>query len=117
MHAELNLLIGSGGLVGKQHTYALLDERVPATPACSPNSFINTIVVDGQVVGGWRRVPKGGRLLIETSLLRPLAGAERVQLEAAVERYRAFVGMPACDAPHFSYFPQSARRRAVSRPG
>ena len=30
MHAELDALIGSGGRRGKQQTYALLDERVPA---------------------------------------------------------------------------------------
>jgi hypothetical protein len=29
-HCELEAVIGSGGLAGKQHTYALLDERVPA---------------------------------------------------------------------------------------
>jgi hypothetical protein len=29
MHCELEALIGSGGLAGKQQTYALLDERVP----------------------------------------------------------------------------------------
>ena len=29
MHCELGALIGSGGLAGKQQTYALLDERVP----------------------------------------------------------------------------------------
>ncbi len=29
MHCELEALIGSGGLSGKQQTYALLDERVP----------------------------------------------------------------------------------------
>jgi hypothetical protein len=32
MHCELVGLIGSGGRKGKQHTYALLDERVPAHP-------------------------------------------------------------------------------------
>jgi hypothetical protein len=30
MRAELDLLICSGGLKGKEHTYALLDEVVPA---------------------------------------------------------------------------------------
>jgi len=30
MHAELGCLLCSGGLDGKQHTYALVDERVPA---------------------------------------------------------------------------------------
>jgi hypothetical protein len=29
MHCELEAVIGSGGLSGKQHSYALLDERVP----------------------------------------------------------------------------------------
>lgn len=29
MHCELEAVIGSGGLAGKQHTYALLDELVP----------------------------------------------------------------------------------------
>jgi len=29
MHAELELVVCSGALAGKQHTYALLDERVP----------------------------------------------------------------------------------------
>jgi hypothetical protein len=29
MHCELEAVVGSGGLVGKQQTYALLDERVP----------------------------------------------------------------------------------------
>lgn len=32
MHCELVGLIGSGGRKGKQHSYALLDERVPAQP-------------------------------------------------------------------------------------
>jgi hypothetical protein len=32
MHCELEAVIGSGGLSGKQHTYALLDERVPDGP-------------------------------------------------------------------------------------
>ena len=32
MHAELGALICSGGLRGRQHTYTLVDERVPAAP-------------------------------------------------------------------------------------
>ena len=33
MHAELEGLICSGAMRGKQHTYALLDERAPAAKA------------------------------------------------------------------------------------
>jgi hypothetical protein len=32
LHCELEAVICSGGFVGKQHTYALLDERVPQSP-------------------------------------------------------------------------------------
>jgi Winged helix DNA-binding domain len=32
MHCELTALVGSGGRKGRQQTYALLDERVPADP-------------------------------------------------------------------------------------
>lgn len=32
MHCELEAVIGSGGVSGKQQTYALLDERVPQAP-------------------------------------------------------------------------------------
>ncbi|GAA3986329.1 winged helix DNA-binding domain-containing protein [Mucilaginibacter dorajii] len=35
MHAELDAVICSGARVGKQFTYALLDERAPATPQLS----------------------------------------------------------------------------------
>jgi hypothetical protein len=33
MHAELDGIICSGGRVGKQFTYALLDERAPQRPS------------------------------------------------------------------------------------
>jgi hypothetical protein len=33
MHAELNALICSGPMRGKQHTYMLLEERVPPAPS------------------------------------------------------------------------------------
>jgi hypothetical protein len=35
MHAELELLVCSGAMRGKQHTYALVDERAPAAAAMS----------------------------------------------------------------------------------
>jgi hypothetical protein len=35
MHAELSAVVCSGAMQGKQHTYALLDERAPAAPPMS----------------------------------------------------------------------------------
>ncbi|MGH7629908.1 MAG: winged helix DNA-binding domain-containing protein [Gemmatimonadales bacterium] len=40
MHAELSGLVCSGALKGKQHTYALLEERVPPSPAMSRDAAL-----------------------------------------------------------------------------
>jgi Winged helix DNA-binding domain len=44
MHCELELVIGSGGLVGKQQTYALVDERVPARKARDRDDALQELV-------------------------------------------------------------------------
>ncbi|WP_184549882.1 winged helix DNA-binding domain-containing protein [Mucilaginibacter sp. FT3.2] len=43
MHAELDGIICSGARVGKQFTYALLDDRVPATPALSYDEALSKL--------------------------------------------------------------------------
>jgi hypothetical protein len=40
MHAELTGVICSGGLQGKQHTYALLDERAPSARSLTPDEAL-----------------------------------------------------------------------------
>ncbi|WP_173067351.1 winged helix DNA-binding domain-containing protein [Phytohabitans houttuyneae] len=44
MHAELDGLICSGAMRGKQHTYALLDSRVPPAPERDPDSALAELV-------------------------------------------------------------------------
>ena len=44
MHCELEALIGSGGMEGKQHTYALLDEKVPPGHRLSSEAALTEIV-------------------------------------------------------------------------
>ena len=199
MHAELELLICSGGLDGKQQTYALVDERVEQTPPLrgddalavltrryfrshgpatvkdftwwasltagdarrgielveaelertevdgrtywsaptrrrgrierpvarllpSYDEYIigysesrdvldvgtlgglrpglrtrldHLVLVDGQVVGSWRRLLTRGAMTIEAQPLRELDEPERRAVEAAVERYGRFVALPA----------------------
>lgn len=51
-------------------------------------------MLDGQLIGWWRRVPKKEGLAIETRLLRELGGREKSALEKAVERYAGFVERP-----------------------
>jgi hypothetical protein len=45
MQAELDCLICSGGLKGKQQTYALLDERAPDTPPLTRDEALGELVV------------------------------------------------------------------------
>jgi hypothetical protein len=194
MHAELEGLICSGAMRGKQHTYALLDERVPAarmlereealaeltrryfishgpatvkdfawwsglatadvraglelnrselqtaaiagqtywfgpddhaSPAEAPIAhllpaydeytiaykehsaildpeyrelavvaFGIVIVIDGRIVGGWKRVIEKERVLLSLSPFRALPEAEQQALAQVVQRYSAFLGKP-----------------------
>jgi hypothetical protein len=45
MDAELDCVICSGPLKGRQHTYALFDERVPATPARTVDEALAELVL------------------------------------------------------------------------
>jgi hypothetical protein len=57
-------------------------------------SFAHLIVLDGQAVGHWRRRPVASRLVVEAQFLRRLKRGERSALEAAVDRYARFLGLP-----------------------
>jgi hypothetical protein len=198
MRAELDLAVCSGGLHGKQHTYALLDERVPAdspiprdqalaeltrryftshgpatardfgwwsgltmadvrlglelvgrqlestvvddrtywfastdVPRVDPSPMVHllqaydefiiaysqsrdlldlaslyadatatesltlhAVVLAGQVVGRWRRLPGAKSAVINVQLGRPLVPPELAALDAAIERYSRFLGLP-----------------------
>jgi len=194
MHAELEGLICSGAMRGKQHTYALLDERVPPTrtlerdealaeltkrffsshgpatvkdfawwsglwaadvkvglelntaqlemarvdgqaywfrsdaqalPVASPlahllpaydeytiaykdhTAILNSnyqeliavafdivIVIDGRIVGAWKRVIEKERVLLTLEPFRALSATEQRALAQAVQRYQAFLGKP-----------------------
>lgn len=53
-----------------------------------------TIVVDGKVIGIWRRESKGARTIVTLEPFRPLSAAERQAVEAAAGRYAAYLSMP-----------------------
>jgi hypothetical protein len=53
-----------------------------------------TIVVEGRVVGTWKRTFKKDTVVITISPFASLSQAQNRALSAAVERYSGFVGMP-----------------------
>jgi hypothetical protein len=83
-------------VVGYQRTRSAMDADGLAGPGTwNPNTFIHAVIVDGQIVGGWRRRAENGGLVVETRLLRELTRSERAALVEAVERYGMFAGLPA----------------------
>ena len=68
--------------------------RLPAAADDLPAPLTHAVLLDGLVVGHWRHVPKARPVTIETSMYRPLDRRETRTLDAAVERYGAFLGDP-----------------------
>lgn len=75
---------------------AALDRaELAATAARAGTLLLHIVILDGQVVGSWRRKLTARRLTVEAESLRPLAAAERAAVRDAVDRYAAFLGVPA----------------------
>ncbi|MEP7284753.1 MAG: winged helix DNA-binding domain-containing protein [Chloroflexota bacterium] len=58
------------------------------------NIFDPTLVIDGQVVGSWRRTFSKGAVVIELSPFAPLTSTEDEAVSAAIRRYGEFLNMP-----------------------
>lgn len=56
------------------------------------NGLVNILVLDGQVVGAWRRVERKSELQVELVPFRLLAEGELAALQEAGKRYGAFFG-------------------------
>lgn len=55
-------------------------------------AFTHVVVVDGQLVGGWKRSPTRGGINLSISLLVTLTAAERTRVLAEVRRFERYVG-------------------------
>jgi Winged helix DNA-binding domain len=53
------------------------------------------VVIDGRVVGAWKRKLAKGGVRVETQLFRPLNRAEKAGLAEAIQRYASFLGLDA----------------------
>ena len=77
---------------------AYADRRALLLPEHSPrgsNVMLGPIiVVDGYVVGGWKRTLKKGSVVIEASPFTELGEAARRGLAATAARYGEFFGVP-----------------------
>ena len=58
------------------------------------NALQNVILVDGRLVGTWRREVKRGSITVELNLLRPLTEKENAAVARAAGLYGEFLGLP-----------------------
>jgi len=57
------------------------------------NSYVSTIVVNGQVAGSWRRTLTKKTVSIQLAPFTPLAPADSAALSSAAQRYAQFLGL------------------------
>ena len=81
--------------VGYSDRSAVIDESDLTKFERWGNVLNNTIVLDGRVIGTWKRTLKKNSVSITPSLFAPLNEAETCALVAAANRYGAFLGLPA----------------------
>ena len=58
-----------------------------------PGLFAHLIILDGQIVGGWKRTLKKDVVLVEVNPITKLTKAERRAIAEAAERYGQFLGL------------------------
>ena len=57
-------------------------------------TYWHVVLLDGLVIGHWKRVDRKSEALIETAFYRPLEGAEEKALDEEVARFGRFLGRP-----------------------
>ena len=78
-----------------EYTIAYRDHSGVFDPANLKNLvFPHFIVIDGRIVGTWRRTFVKGAAVVELSSFVPLTTDEGRHVSAAAERFGAFLGMP-----------------------
>lgn len=118
LQAELSGIVCSGVMQGKQHTYALLEERVPAGQKLTQDEalaeltrryftshgpasvrdtlndrpmYMGAVVVDGQVEGHWRRRVDKGEIIVDVALYESPDSFRSNALERAAKDYGDFL--------------------------
>lgn len=65
----------------------------PGIKGNDPTVFAHIIILDGQIVGGWKRTLKKGVVLVEIHPISNLTKTEQHAIAEAAERYGQFLGL------------------------
>jgi hypothetical protein len=78
----------------KDHT-AIVAKENDARLRALGNALTNIIVVDGQIIGTWKRTLKKDVVVVETKTFARLTAAAKRAIAAAAHQYGGFLGLPA----------------------
>jgi hypothetical protein len=81
-------------LVGYTDRSAHYDAALFTPTPAGISLLANSIVIDGRIVGGWRRTVGRDGITITTRVVTELTAAQREALERVAERYSRFMGKP-----------------------
>ena len=82
-----------------EYTVAYRDRTAIGTPPAKPRNFGEStllgpvIVIDGEVIGSWKRTIGKREVAIDLWPWRKLGAKQRREIEGAAERYAAFIGL------------------------
>ena len=79
---------------GYKDRSAIGDAQLAAKLIALGNALNYIIVVNGQIVGTWKRTLRTGAVVIETNIFAPLTKAENRAVAVAARRYGAFLDLP-----------------------
>ena len=80
---------------GYKDRSAIVNAAGAAKLSAMGNALSSIIVVDGRIVGAWKRRFKKGSVAIRTETFQRLSTAEKRAVDAAIETYSDFLGMTA----------------------
>jgi hypothetical protein len=79
---------------GYKDRSAIIDERHATTLRALGNALNYIVVIDGQIVGAWKRTLRKNAVIVETNLFRRLTETENRAVTAAAKRYGKFLELP-----------------------
>ena len=73
----------------------MADKSLDRRPDSEMSYYIgNVVIIDGKLVGAWKRTFSKGAVVVEVETFARLTDAEHHALEEAANRYGEFLGMP-----------------------
>jgi len=80
---------------GYKDRRAVCSDEVGERLKAMGNALTYIVVLDGQIVGSWKRTLKKDAVIVETNLFTRLTEAQSEAVAAAVQQYGKFLGLPA----------------------